>query len=90
MEFECWKRARVCVCERESDKDLSQVWVVVVLLFDPQQHRRVPLIQARDAVIVFNSVSESVDILFFKMFLEYLLGQQLVATANSKSKVNPP
>lgn len=45
--------------------DLSQVGVFVVLLFDPQQDGGVPLIEPRDAIVVFDGVGESLDILFF-------------------------
>jgi hypothetical protein len=62
----------------ERASDLSQVGVVVVLLLDSQQHRGVPLIQARDAVVVFDRVGESVDVLFLQVFNECLSEEKFV------------
>lgn len=44
---------------------LSQVGIVVSLFFDSQQNRGVPLIQSRDAVVIFNGIGESFDVLLF-------------------------
>lgn len=52
--------------------DLSQIWIIVVLLLDPQQHGGVPLIQARNAVVVFHSIGKSVNVLLFEMLDENL------------------
>jgi hypothetical protein len=60
--------------------DLSQIGVVVVLLLDSQQHLGVPLIQARDAIVVFHSISEAVDVLLFEMFNEHLARRKVLET----------
>lgn len=53
---------------------LSQIWILVGLSLDSQQYGGVPILEPWNAVIVFNGIGESIDILLFKMFAQSLKG----------------
>jgi hypothetical protein len=61
-----------------------------MLLFDSQKHCRVPLIQARNAIVVLNGVSEAINILFFKMFDECLEKEKVRSTVSNCIALNSP
>lgn len=43
---------------------LSQIWILIVLLLDSQQNCGVPLIESRNAVVIFDCICESFNVGF--------------------------